>query len=158
MVLTALHARDTVDVLRRLLDLGSDPFIIGDAVRLLLAQRLVRNLCTCARPAAPEKTVLEFARQAAAVAKIDLESLPLSYREPVGCEKCNGTGFRGRTVIIEALEMSPEIASALRQKAGMEKIREIAIGQGMVPMSVQGIQKAAAGEVMLSEVFAMLAL
>jgi len=70
----------------------------------------------------------------------------------VGCAKCNNLSFRGRDVIAEALEVTPEIAAALRRGAKPDELRAIAVGQGMVTMAADGIQKAASGKTSLREV------
>lgn len=156
LVLTTLHASDAVGALRRMLDLGSEPFLIGDTTNLIVSQRLIRKLCVhCARPASPAPDLLAQAKTVIRQDGMDDKSLGSSFHEPVGCPKCNGTGFRGRTAVIEALAMSPEIAAAIRQHAAPEAIRAIAIRQGMVPMAVMGIQLAATGGVSLNEVLAM---
>lgn len=156
LVLTALHTPDAAGAFQRLQDIGSEPFLVSDTVRLVLAQRLVRQLCPhCARAATPVADTLALAQAIYRQDGLDWTALPSAFREPVGCPKCRGTGFRGRTLLIEALAMTPEIAAAVRQQRGTNEIQAIAVRQGMVPMAALGIQKAAAGEVSLIEVLSI---
>jgi type II secretory ATPase GspE/PulE/Tfp pilus assembly ATPase PilB-like protein len=84
---------------------------------------------------------------------LDWNSLPKRFREPVGCAKCNKFGYRGRDVIAEALEVTPEIAAALRRLAKTEELRAIAVTQGMTTIAADGIRRAAAGHTTIAEVF-----
>jgi len=156
LVLSTLHTPDAASALVRMVEMEGEPFMIGDATRLIVSQRLIRKLCQhCARPVTPVPELLAHAREIIQRAGLDWDSLPQSFREPVGCPKCNGMGFKGRMAVIEALEMSPEIAAALRRKATVAELRALAIEQGMVPMAAHGVQSAAAGKVHLQEVLAM---
>jgi excisionase family DNA binding protein len=153
LVLTTLHTNDAAAALTRMVDIGSDPFIIGDSTKLIIAQRLVRLLCPeCSVERMPSRELLDDAAKVARAGGLDWDSLPQKFREPVGCAKCSNLGFRGRNVIAEALEVTPEIATALRRGAKPEELRAIAVGQGMVTMAADGIQKAAMGKTSLREV------
>ena len=159
IILSSVYASDAADVLMRFLKFGSNADIIGDAVKLVTAQRLVRKLClNCAIKINPTHDVLTRPKSIIEAAGLNWHELQQSYKKPVGCTECNGTGFYGRTVLMEVMEITPEIVTVLRENPDPEKIREIATKQGMKSMAVQGICKAANGEVTLSEVFAMLAL
>jgi len=91
LVLTQLHAATAPGALRRLIDIGVEPFLINQSVVGVLSQRLVRKLCTaCRRPSVPDLSMLP--PEAAPLVK-DGQG---SFYEPVGCEACRGTGLRGR--------------------------------------------------------------
>jgi general secretion pathway protein E len=120
---------------------------------LVVAQRLVRRLCPeCSVESTPSGEQLVRAEKLGRSGGLAWDALPRKYRQAVGCSSCGKLGYRGRTMIAEALEMSPEIAAALRRKAPTEEIRAIAVGQGMTTMAADGIRRAAEGEVSLPEV------
>jgi len=159
VVLTTLHADEAPRALNRLVEMGSDPFVVGDATKLIVAQRLVRKLCPhCSVEGMPPDNLLDRAAQIARSGGLGWDALPKEFRESVGCDKCGQTGFRGRNVIAEALEMSPEMGAALRRGASVEDLRTLAVGQGMVTMAADGVRRAAAGETTLAEVIRTLGL
>ena len=158
-VLTTLHADESARALTRMVQMGESPFVIADATKLVVAQRLVRKLCpACAVPQTPTRSHLERAEELARAGGLDWDAIPKKFRAPKGCTKCSGTGFRGRNAIAEALEVTPEIGSALMRDASVEDLRNIAVGQGMTTMAADGIRRAAAGETTLGEVQRVLAL
>ena len=153
LVMTTLHAMDTAAALKRMIDIGSDPFIVADSTLLVLSQRLVRRLCLqCSAPHKPERNSLDMARNMATLGGLDWATLKPAFRDAVGCKLCRGTGYRGRTVIAETLVLTPEIGRALRDGASIEKLRAIAVSQGMRTMAADGIRRAAKGETTLDEV------
>jgi type II secretory ATPase GspE/PulE/Tfp pilus assembly ATPase PilB-like protein len=157
LVFSTLHTDEAAAALKRMVDMGADPFVIVDAARIVLAQRLVRKLCPeCSRKAAPPADLARRAEQTARSGGLHWDSLAKSFREPAGCPKCNQTGFKGRTVVAETLLVSPEIGAALRRGAGVEELRGIAVGQGMTTLAADGIRRAAAGQTSLAEVFRVL--
>ena len=157
LVLTTLHTKDAPLALARLLEVGVDPFIVADATKLIVAQRLVRKLCpACSAEAQPAASRIEEAAQLARAGGLDWDALPKTFRAPRGCPKCHQTGFRGREVIAEALEMTPEIGAALRRGASTEELRTIAVGQGMTTMAADGIRRAAMGTTSLDEALRVL--
>jgi len=159
LVMTTLHTDGAPETLKRMLDIGVPPFLVADAVKFVSAQRLVRCLCqSCAAPVEPSGEALARAEELARKGGVDWEALPKTFRKPVGCEKCGQVGYRGRKLIVEMLEMTPEISGALRRGAAVDDLRAIAIGQGMTPMPVDGIRRAAAGQTTLDEVFRVLSL
>ena len=157
VVLTTLHADDAIRALIRLVEIGCPPFVVGDATRLVTSQRLVRLLCTdCSEEADPGSEHLARAVEACRAGGVIWDALPKRFRNPVGCDKCNQTGYRGRNIIAELLEMTPEIGAALRRNASVDEIRAIAVGQGMTTMAADGIRKAAEGKTSLEEVLRVL--
>jgi general secretion pathway protein E len=136
-----------------MVEMGSDPFIVADATRAILAQRLVRRLCpACSRKEAPPKSMLARAEELAG------GRIEGAFRVPVGCPECGKLGYRRRTVIAEVLEVTPEIGGALRRRASVGEIRDLAVSQGMTTMAAHGLRRAAAGETTLEEVFRTLGL
>ena len=152
LVLTTLHTDDAASALTRMMDIGLPPFMVADATKLIVAQRLVRALCRqCSVAAAPTKHQLAQAQELAKRGGLDWPSLPHNFRKAVGCAKCAQTGYRGRTVITEMLEVVPVVGAALRKGARADELRALAIKAGMTTMSADGVAKAAAGETTLDE-------
>jgi len=159
LVLTQLHAEDAPSALVRMVDMGCPAFVLGDAARLILSQRLVRILCpACSREAPLGPADQARARTVATKGGLDADKLPSAFREAVGCQACGGLGYRGRTTIAEMLEVTPEIARALRAGEDADALRRIAVSEGMVTMAADGVRKAAEGLTTLAEVRRVLAL
>ncbi|MHC4251625.1 MAG: ATPase, T2SS/T4P/T4SS family [Planctomycetota bacterium] len=153
LVMTTMHTNDATASLRRMVDMGADPFVIADSTKLIVAQRLVRKLCPdCRTTSKPDANLAEFAGDTARTGGLASGPLPKLYGEREGCAKCSHTGFRRRTVITEMLEMSPEIGKALRAGASADDLREIAVAEGMTTMAADGVRRAAEGETTLREV------
>lgn len=153
LVLTTMHTDDALRVLQRMNDFGVPPFMIGDMVRLIIAQRLVRALCPhCSKTGPLAPALLQRAKALAQVGGLSWESLPTNFRTSGGCARCGNTGFRGRLAVIEVFTMSTEIAAALHRAAPMTELRAIATGQGMISLAADAIRLAAAGKVSLEEV------
>ena len=159
LILTTLHAEEAAGALVRMVEMGSDPFVVADSTKLIISQRLVRKLCTeCSREAMPRQDLLDLAADFARRGGLGWSGAGRGFREAVGCPKCGGLGYRGRTVIAEALEATPEIGVALRRGAGIDELRSIAVGQGMTTMAADGVRRAAAGETSIEEVIRVLGL
>jgi len=153
VVLTSLHTDGAAAALRRMVDVGSNPFVVGDATKLVIGQRLVRRLCPhCSARETPSRDALDEAVALSDAGGLKWDDLPRRFAKPVGCDRCNLTGFRGRAVVGEMLEMTPEIAKALREDATAGELTAIAVKQGMTTMAADGIRRAAAGETSLGEV------
>ncbi len=153
LVLTTLHTDTAVGAIRRALDIGLEPFLASDSIKLILAQRLVRVLCPdCSKPFTPSDAMLQEAQARARAGGAVWEQLPGNYRKPVGCTKCGNTGYRGRTPIVETLAITPEIVSAIRRRASDADMQTLAVAQGMTTMAADGIRRAAEGKVHLEEV------
>jgi len=147
VVLSTLHTNDAASGVTRLLDMGVEDYLLTSTINGILAQRLVRRLCPhCSKPEPPRP---ELAERFAALSSGDK---PLELRRPVGCEACNGTGYRGRLVITEVLLMSEPIRQAVLAHATATEIRRIAVAEGMETMYQDGLRKALDGRTTLDEV------
>jgi type II secretory ATPase GspE/PulE/Tfp pilus assembly ATPase PilB-like protein len=144
-VFTTLHANDAASTVTRLLDIGIDVSLIQTAVTAVLAQRLVRLLCTdCREKYEPSTADLRrFGMPADKVRRL--------YR-PKGCHACSNTGYRGRTGVYELLLVDSEIRSLLVGRPSLEVIRQAAARQGMKTMRRMAVYKAAEGLTSLDEV------
>jgi len=97
-----------------MLDIGSPAFHAGSATKLVVAQRLIRTLCPqCSKSATLSGPMLERVERITREEGLDWGTLPRTFRQAVGCKTCYGTGYRGRTVIAQALEVTSEIAVAV---------------------------------------------
>ncbi len=153
VVLSTLHTDEAAGALIRMRDIGVDPFAIGEATRLVIAQRLVRKLCRhCRKKVDPPGHQLERAMHLARTGGLGWDALLHEFHEPKGCSNCNHTGYKGRTIIAETLEISSDINAALNRGAGVDELRTIAVGQGMCTLSADGVGRAAKGDTTLSEV------
>jgi len=153
LVMTTLHTEDAASALKRMVDIGGDPFVVADATKLVTSQRLVRRLCqACSKPTQPAAAMVRRAAALAKAGELDWDSLPKAFRAPAGCEQCRQTGFRGRMAVYETLEVTPAIGVALRQGASVDDLRAIAVGEGMTTFVADGIRRAAGGQSALDEV------
>ena len=124
LVVSTLHTNSSAATVTRLIDMGIESFLLADSLVGIVAQRLVRRLCTACRqerPATPEeKEILGVSP--------DEE---VSVHEPGGCQLCNDTGYFGRIGVYEIMEVTPNIRRAISNRATTEEIRDIAASEGM---------------------------
>jgi len=152
LVLTTLHTDEAAAALTRMIDLGLSPFLVVDAVKLVVAQRLIRSLCKhCSVPTEPAPDQLAEAAKLAREGGLAWDSLAKQFRKPVGCKECSFTGYRGRTLAAEAMLMSPALGEALRKGTSAAELRRIAVMHGMTTISADALARAAAGQTSLAE-------
>ena len=145
MVLSTLHTNDAPSAITRLIEMGIEPFLVASALETVVAQRLARTLCThCKRRTIVAASVL---CDHGFNAQFDIEAY-----EPVGCVRCNGMGYRGRTGLYEVMMMSDEIRSLTLQRAAAEQIATVAVEQGMRRLREDGLEKVKAGVTAMAEV------
>jgi len=144
-VLATLHTNDAASAIPRLLDMGTEPFLVAAVLNGALAQRLVRRLCPdCRTSAAVPLDILSV------MARLGIEAEHVC--EPVGCEKCRGTGYLGRTVVAELLTVDERIRALIRTEPDIDQIRKAALEGGMKPIQIDGLAKIARGETSLDEI------
>ena len=129
LVVSTLHTNDTASSVTRLLDMGVESYLIADSTVGIIAQRLVRRLCPNCKKARP---VLEH--EAAYMGLSQEEYEDISLYEPVGCQRCNGTGYFGRIGVYEIMEITPTIRGYIARRAPTDTIREAAIEEGMLTL------------------------
>ncbi|EGV18021.1 type II secretion system ATPase GspE [Thiocapsa marina] len=147
VVLSTLHTNDAASGVTRLLEMGVEDYLLTSTINGILAQRLVRKLCPHCResyPAIPELAA-RFAALGAAPEDVELH-------RAVGCDACNGTGYRGRLVITEVLLMTDQVRKAVLNHATATEIRRIAVAEGMETMYLDGLRKALDGRTTIEEV------
>jgi len=150
LVLSTLHTNSAPASITRLIDMGIEPFLIASSVVMVVAQRLVRKLCShCKKEYQPNIELLERIGLSAKEAKT------IKFYEPVGCDECNQTGFRGRVAIFEIMEMTPAIAKLTMERSETGVIREQALKDGMVPLIKDGLRRIKDGLTVIEEVLAV---
>src|SRR6266478_5215662 len=142
LVLTTLHTESAAAAVPRLLDLGVEGYLLRSTLRAVVAQRLVRQLCDrCKTPKTlTEADFAEDPRLGALGLRTDE-----TFQGPSGCERCGGTGYRGRLGVFEILELTNEVRELIGEKTDGLKIDQTAIRAGMTTMLDDGVAKCRAG-------------
>jgi type IV pilus assembly protein PilB len=142
LVLTTLHTRDAPSGLGRLIDMGIEPFLVSSAVDCIVAQRLVRLLCKhCKKPQKVSEAVLA--------------EHGLTGAEPfaaVGCSRCGGSGYRGRVGVYEVMAVSEQIRALILERASVDVMVTVAVGEGMRRLRDDGLDKVREGLTSIAEV------
>jgi type IV pilus assembly protein PilB len=149
LVLATLHTNNAPAAVTRLTEMGVEPFLTSSAVDCVIAQRLARRLCErCKRPA-------EMGEEALAALNFPFERLPeghLDFMEAVGCDRCGGTGYRGRVAIYEMMVLTDEIRDLVLKRVSTDEISRAAEEAGMVRLREDGLLKAAQGVTTIEEI------
>ena len=148
LVFSTLHTNDAVSAVTRLTDLGVPPYLIGATLIGVLAQRLVRTLCTSCKQADESTT----AETLAEVVKPWRMSGSVRPYKPVGCLECRMTGYRGRAGLYELLTVSDAARQAMHPTLDAAKLRQQALQDGLRPLRLAGAMKVAEGVTTLDEV------
>lgn len=143
LVLTTLHTVDAPSALRRMLDIGVEPYLLNTCLIGVMAQRLVRKICEeCSEEYEPEEWIRDDMR----------ERTDMRFYHGKGCDKCRGTGYRGRTAIHELLESNDATRRLVAADADLDQLRGQAVASGLVPLRQDGLAKAAEGITTVQEV------
>jgi general secretion pathway protein E len=137
LVFSTLHTNDAASAVTRLLDLGIEPYLLSSSLIGVLAQRLVRQVCTQCASATTETTVAPETQ---------------CGRRGSGCGACRGTGYRGRLGIFELLEVDEAIARSIQACAPASQVKSTAVEGGMATLRDDGIAKVRAGLTTTDEV------
>ncbi|MBP0444557.1 Flp pilus assembly complex ATPase component TadA [Roseomonas sp. SSH11] len=148
LVLATLHTNDAPSAVARLMDLGVPDYLISSVLRGVLAQRLVRTLCkACREPYEPAPPLLErlgLARLA--------QGAPIRLHAPRGCPACGGTGYRGRTTVLQVMDVTDELRALMLRRPDGNSLASLAASQGMLTLQEAGLRKALAGITSIEEV------
>ena len=145
LVFSTLHTNDAPGAVTRLLDMGVEPFLVTSTVTGVLAQRLIRALCPqCRAPYDPTPEEL-------AALHIDAQALSAPLMKAVGCEACQGIGYRGRTGLYELLMMSEALRPLVLERTDVSALRATARAEGMRTLRQDGIAKVLAGVTTVEE-------
>ena len=140
LVLSTLHTDDAPSCVTRLTDIGIEPYVSASALLGVIAQRLVRRLCfDCRSPYTPERETLR------AMSVTEAEAATLTFYRPVGCDRCNQTGYRGRVGIYEIMTVTDELRRHITLKGSEALIRDAALAAGMVSLGEDGLMKVKLG-------------
>ena len=144
LVLSTLHTNDAPSAITRLIEMGIEPFLVASALDCVLAQRLVRTLCSHCK----KRTIIsaEVLRNNGYKALVDLEAY-----EPVGCRRCGGSGYRGRAGIYEVMSVTSEIRALALERRSAEQLGEVALQQGMRRLRDDGLDKVRQGRTSIAE-------
>ncbi|HPA90379.1 MAG TPA: type IV-A pilus assembly ATPase PilB [Quisquiliibacterium sp.] len=148
MVLSTLHTNDAPTTLTRMMNMGVAPFNIASSVILITAQRLARRLCNCKEPA----DIDEDGLLQAGFTEEDLDGSWTPYR-PVGCERCNGSGYKGRVGIYQVMPITEEIQRIILTNGNAMQIAEQAKREGVNDLRRSGLIKVMQGTTTIEEVF-----
>lgn len=153
LVFSTLHTNDAPSAVTRLIDMGVKPFLVASAVKAIMAQRLVRQICSnCSVPYEPEPGELE----SLGLTEEFLKTAKL--KKGRGCVECGETGYHGRVGIFEVFVVTEEIQHLIYEKVSAIQIRESARKAGMRTLREDGLRKAAAGVTTLKEVLRITAM
>ncbi|MDQ5882740.1 MAG: Type secretion system protein [Patescibacteria group bacterium] len=157
LVFSTLHTNEASGTIDRLLELGADRNILPSALRLIIAQRLVRRLCPdCKEAYEPSPELQEKIQEAFAIlspkSKVKIpQTIPTLYRAK-GCEKCHFLGYQSQIGLFETLPITPRITKEILAQASNDNLRKTAIDEGMIPLFHDGLLKVLEGITSLEEV------
>jgi general secretion pathway protein E len=153
LVLSTLHTNSAAASITRMLDMGVEDYLLGSTLVGVLAQRLVRRLCPSCR--VPSEAGSAYVDRLIRIAQPGLarqkQASPLLYKA-VGCSKCRGTGFSGRTAVYELLAVTDAVRDGIMKRQSERQLEDTAVAAGMVSMLAHGLAKAFAGETTVEEV------
>jgi type IV pilus assembly protein PilB len=145
LVLSTLHTNDAPTAMARLMEMGIEPFLVASAIDCVVAQRLVRTLCSsCKRRVI---VPVHISRDHGFAAQFDLEAY-----EPVGCGRCGGMGYKGRTGLYEVMTVTDEVRSLVLERQPADRIADAAGREGMRRLRADGMEKVKQGITSMAEV------
>ncbi len=145
-VLSTLHTNDSSSAPTRLIDMGVQPFLISSSLAGVLAQRLIRTLCSACKQ---RSTLSEYEMM---ILDIDVVPDSATIFKPVGCPRCSNTGYSGRTVVSELLLMNDEIRALIIQKTDAATIKKAAVRNGMRTLRGDALDKIFEGMTSVEEI------
>jgi len=147
LVLSTLHTNDAPSTVTRMIDMGIEPFNVASAVNLIVAQRLVRRICTeC-------KSEYKYnAEELRALGIGQSEAKGITFYKGEGCDACGETGYKGRQGLYEVMAMSPELRRMVLRGASTADLKDKAVEEGMLTLRTDGIVKVKRGITTLEEV------
>jgi type IV pilus assembly protein PilB len=153
LVFSTLHTNSTAKTITRLLEMGAPPYLVSSAVIGILAQRLVRRICSKCKvtyPALPEELAI--------LGLPHHPDKPVPLAKGTGCNRCQGTGYEGRVGLYEIMNVDREVGELVEQKASIYNIQDAAVKAGMLTLEMDGKRKILAGLTTIEEVTRVLGL
>jgi type IV pilus assembly protein PilB len=145
-VMSTLHTNDAASAITRLQDMGLEPYLISSSVVGIMAQRLARRICPKC------KQVDEGSTELRAFFGVGADEV---FHRGAGCGNCNGTGYRGRAMVGELIEMTAQLRALVDRKASADELRRVAVEDGMTPLTQNALELARQGITTLDEAFAV---
>lgn len=147
LVLSTLHTNDAPSTVSRLMNMGIEPFLVATSVNVIAAQRLVRRICSNCKEEteAPVQALLS-------VGFSEAEAPTLRLHHGRGCDRCNGTGYKGRVGLFEVMDLTEDIRELILSGATAVELRRKAIEEGMITLRQSGLQKIRDGVTTIDEV------
>ncbi|HVX88685.1 MAG TPA: type IV-A pilus assembly ATPase PilB [Gemmatimonadales bacterium] len=149
LVLSTLHTNDAPSTITRMIDMGIEAFNVSSAVNLVVAQRLVRRICGGCK--APHRYSEEELAPLRTAPNWD-DEIPNQTMKGTGCDKCNGTGYKGRAGVYEVMALTPELRRLILRGGSVAEIRDQAVADGMLTLRMDGIVKIKKGVTTLEEI------
>jgi type IV pilus assembly protein PilB len=144
LVLSTLHTNDAPSTITRMVDMGIEPFNVASAVNLIVAQRLVRRICSGC------KQEHNYTNEEMHAFGIERKAGP--FFKGAGCDTCNSTGYKGRQGLYEVMALSSPLRRGILKGASTEELRELAVTEGMLTLRMDGMVKVKKGVTTLEEV------
>ena len=146
LVLSTLHTNDAPSTITRLIDMGLEPFNVAAALNCVTAQRLLRRICSgCKAETTYPKEYLD-------AAQITGKEAQMTFYKGTGCDRCGGTGYKGRAGLYEVMAMSTELRKMIMHGASGDELREQGLKEGMLTLRMDGMLKVSRGVTTLEEV------
>jgi len=147
MVLSTLHTNDAPSTIARMINMGIEPFLVSSAVRLVVAQRLIRRLCKNCKGETkiPIQTLID-------IGYTPEEAKKVVIYEPKGCPKCHNSGYKGRVGLYEVMELDEELKEQVMLGVSTAELRQKAKEKGMLTLRMSGLEKIKAGMTSIEEV------
>lgn len=164
LVLSTLHTNDAPTTLPRLVDMGIAPFLVAYTVNIIIAQRLVRKICSyCKKEFVLEGAALDELAKMFEIKKLselfkqnikdfDAKANSLSFYQGTGCMRCGQTGYKGRMGIYEVMEIDEGMSKKINERAPADEIKKYAREHGMITMLEDGLIKAKIGTTSINEI------
>jgi type IV pilus assembly protein PilB len=158
IVLSTLHTNSSVESISRLVNMGMKPFMIAPALNTVIAQRLVRRVCTQCSYDAPlsqkeQESMYALLEDMKKYHALETAGLPPTVKAAQGCDYCSHTGYKGQTALVEVFVIDEDIKEMIMNGAFAGDLLEKARRKGMITMMESGLLQVIAGETTLSEVY-----
>ncbi len=148
LVFSTLHTNDAPSAITRLIDMGVKPFLVASAIQAIMAQRLVRVICPDCKTVDPKPNIKDLKL----LGFTEEDARTKTFYTGAGCKRCHGGGYRGRKGIFELMLLNSQIREMAFQRAPSNKIKQVAMASGMIPLVEDGKEKILQGITSVEEV------
>ena len=154
LVFSTIHTNDAAGAVTRLTEMGVEPFLVASTLVGVIAQRLVRVLCPdCKKPVEmTREEILEIAPDF----PLDDDEKKVTIYEPVGCEECHGTGYKGRRGVYEVLVVTEAVRDAILKRKPDSEVKKIAVSENMTTLRQDSLNKVKEGITSMQELGRMI--